>query len=201
LMVPSTCTLGTMKEVLKERFVPYLPVFHKNRHNVVSIAYPRDLLRLSEDMRIREKGRVPWFITESTPVMQILKQFRRNNQSLAVVLNQSGLAVGFLTLDEILDEIFGETDNWMAFGETVPEIQAFFLDRTFSGDTKVVDFNKKYHAHLNPEEGETLEILVQYHLGHMPEKGETVRIDKFMFTVEEAPLIGEKMIAVRSLMK
>ena len=52
--------------------------------------------------------------------MAILRQFRRNNESVAIVLDEKGLARGILTLDEIIDEIFGLSDNWMSFEEMVP---------------------------------------------------------------------------------
>jgi len=198
LMIPSHSTLEEMQSVVKERFVAYVPVFHKNIQNIVSIVYPRDLLRLPLSAKIRDYGRVPWFITENTSILQILKQFRRNNQSIAVVLDDSGIAVGVLTLDEIVDEIFGQFDNWMAFGATIPQLQPIFIDRTFSGDMLISDLNKEFHSHLETE-AETLEEFMVEHLGHVPIKGESVRAGRFLFTIEEAPLIGEKMISVRTV--
>ncbi len=106
-VVPSFCTIREMREVVKDKHTPFLPIFHRSPENIVAVAYPRDLIRLSENKRIKEYARKPWFITEQSSILQILKQFRRNNQSLAVVLNDKGHATGVLTLDEIIDEIFG----------------------------------------------------------------------------------------------
>ncbi|NNM44009.1 MAG: HlyC/CorC family transporter [Chlamydiae bacterium] len=199
LLIHSKSTLKDMRDLLQEKFVPYVPIYHNSIQNIVAIAYPRDLLRVGDSVRVRDYGRVPWFITENVSILQILKQFRRNNQSVAVVLNESGFAVGILTLDEIIDEIFERVDDWIAFGEGVPEFQQVFVDKTFPGDTKLSDFNKHFHVYLSYENVETLEQLVTVLLGHTPSKGETVRIDQFLLTVEEAPLIGEKMISVRTV--
>lgn len=199
LLIHSKSTLRDMRLLLQEKFVPYVPVYHNTIQNVVAIAYPRDLLRLPEEARVRDYGRVPWFITENVSIIQILKQFRRNNQSVAVVLNETGFAVGILSLDEIVDEIFERVDDWVAFGEDAVEMQQVFVDKTFPGTMKLSDFNSHFHVELSYENVETLEELVTVLLGHVPSKGETVRIDQFLLTVEESPLIGEKMISVRTV--
>jgi putative hemolysin len=198
-MIPSACTVGEMRNTLTAEYTPYLPIYHRSPHNIVAIAYPRDLLRLTENKRVRDYARSPWFITENNSVLQILRQFRRNNQSIAVVLNEAGLAVGILTLDEIIDEIFGQTDIRMSVGEMVPRAHHVVVDRTFPGDMRIEDFNRQFHVHLEAHGAETLEELVALALGHPPGKGESVRIDQFELTVEEASLLGAKMIAIRSI--
>jgi len=166
---------------------------------VLGIVYPRDLLRISEEKKVREYARLAWFITESSSILQILKQFRRNNQSITVVLNAAGLATGFLTLDEIIDAIFGKIDDWESFGDMAPRAHHVVVDRTFPGDMRILEFNKKFSVHLEAKEVHTLEDLLEKNLGHPPEKGESIHIDQFELTVEEAPLIGPKKIGVRTV--
>ncbi len=132
--------------------------------------------------------------------MAILRQFRRNNQSVAIVLNEAGLARGILTLDEIIDEIFGLSDSWMSFEEMVPRSHHVIVDRTFPGDTQIAIFNQTFKVHLDSQGVETLEELVTHLLGHAPSIGESVRIDQFELTVEEASLLGgAKLIAIRTV--
>ncbi len=199
-MIPSGFNVAEMRNLLKAGYTPYLPIYHRNVENIVAIAYPRDLLRLSENKRVREHARPPWFITTNEYILEILRQFRGNNQTVAVVLDEKGAAVGILTLDEIIDEIFGQTDTWMAFGDTSPNIQKVFVDRSFSGDMKIKEFNQRFHVFLDPDGEETLEELMEKHLGHRPAKGESVRIGRFELTVEESPLIGALVVAVRTEM-
>lgn len=198
-LVPSFCTVGEMRAMVKEKQCAYLPIYHRNPQNIIAIAYPRDLLRLSENKRIKDYARQPWFITENSSILQILKQFRRNNQSLAIVLNERGSATGILTLDEIIDEIFGRTDDWMSFEEMVPRAYHIVVDRSFPGEMRLEEFNKLFTVHLSYEDAETLEELMSKALGHPPSKGESVRIDQFELTVEEASLLGAKEILVRTV--
>ena len=197
-LVPSFCTVGEMREMTKQKPVAYLPIYHRTPQNIVAIAYPRDLLRLADEKKIKEYARPPWFITENTSILQILKQFRRKNQSLAVVLNEKGLATGVLTLDEIIDEIFGRVDHWMAFSEMLPRAYHVVVDRSFPADMLLEAFNKEFHVHLAYEQTQTLEELMTQVLGHTPSKGESVRIDQFELTVEESTLLGPKEISVRT---
>lgn len=198
-LVPSFCTVKEMRDIVKDRHAPFLPIYHRNPQNIVAIAFPRDLLRLSANKKIKDHSRPPWFITESVSILQILKQFRRNNQSLAIVLNDKGLATGILTLDEIIDEIFGRSDEWMAYEEMVPRAYHIVIDRTFESDMRLDDFNKQFNVRLSYQDAETLEELMTLALGHPPSKGESVRIDQFELTVEEASILGAKMIEVRTV--
>ncbi len=198
--IPSFCTLTEMRTLLKSHYHPFVPIFHKNPENIIAVAYPRDFLRIPDNKKVRDYARAPWFITEKDSIMSILRQFRRNNQSLAIVLNEAGLARGILTLDEIIDEIFGLSDNWMSFEEIIPRAHRVVVDRSFPGDTKITDFNLAYHVHLDGKDAETLEDLVTKLLGHPPSTGESVRIDQFELTVEETTLLGNvKTIAIRTI--
>src|SRR6202000_742081 len=115
-------------------YTPSLPVYHKSLEHIVAIAHPRDLLRCPENARVRDYARPPWFVAEDNSVFQILKQFRVNNRSLGVVLDKGGKAIGIVTLDEILDEIFGVPRSWMPFDEIGPRMHRVIVDRTFPGE-------------------------------------------------------------------
>ncbi len=198
-MIPSICKIAEMRSLLSAEYFPYLPIYHRKIENIVAIAYPRDLLRFHEDATVREHARPPWFITHTTSILQILKEFRRNNRSIAVILNEAGVAVGILTLDEIVDEIFGNIDTWFSMDEMVPRMYHVVVDRTFEGEMKISDFNAQFNVNLPSEGVETLEELVKLKLGHPPVQGESIRIDQFELTVEEASLLGAKMISIRTI--
>lgn len=198
-MIPSNSTVLEMRAILAAHYSPFVPIYNKSPEAIIAIAYPRDLLRIPETKKVREHARAPWFITEKDSILTILRQFRRNNESVAIVLGEKGLATGILTLDEIIDEIFGLTDSWMSFEEMVPRSHHVVLDRSFPGDQKIAEFNQTYKVHLDPHGMETFEELMAQHLGHVPTVGESLRIDQFELTVEESTLLGPKTIAIRTI--
>lgn len=198
LSIPASSSVGDVRHLLVAEKVPFLTIYNRNPQNIVAIVYPRDLLRDTDDKRVSDRARPPWFIVQTNSILDILKQFRRNNQVAAVVLNQTGLAVGILTLDAIIDEIFGRDDTWISITEPHPEHNVI-VDRTFPSDTTLEDLNKQYYVQLAYGTATNLEELFEEVLGHKPAKGDAIRIDQFELTVEEAPLIGPKMISIHTL--
>jgi putative hemolysin len=199
LAIPISCTVERLHELLSKEYFSFIPVYQRNRFHIVAIAYPRDLLRLDGQQRVRDFARPPWFIDQNTSILEILKQFRRNNQSVAVVLNEMGVTTGILTLDEITDEIFGQDDRWMSFSNILPRTHRIIVDRTFSGDFRIADFNHQFHIHLPFKGAETLEGLMESILEHPPVKGDSIRLEQFELTVEEVGLFGSRTISVRTI--
>lgn len=196
--IPSEGTVGDLKNLLGLKAFPFIPVYHKSPKNIVAIAYPRDLLRFPNDTPLRAYCRSPWFISEKNSILEIMKEFRRNNQSLAIVLDVHGQAIGTLTLDAVVDEIFGHRDDWISFGEYVPGKGKVFVDRSFPGDTLVADVNKWFSINLPSKTSTTLEDLMAEHLGHRPDRGDSIRIENFELSVEETSIIAGRTILIRS---
>ncbi|MDE3045572.1 MAG: HlyC/CorC family transporter [Verrucomicrobiota bacterium] len=191
-MVSAEANVREVRERLSHRYVPLLPVYDRLSQNVISIVYLRDLLRLSDEQKISEAGKSPWFVTKDTSILQLLDQFRRNNQSLAVILDFSGSACGILTLDQIVDAIFGPEENVSL------EMQSHFIDRTLEGSMTVAEFNQQFEADIPGGENKTLSELIFDELDHPPSRGETVRIGRYEWTVLEPTLRGVKTISVHT---
>ena len=182
-----------LRELVKEE--SFIPVFSKRRSNITGIAYPKDYLRDGGNESVRLHARTPWFITTTTKLMPILHQFRRNKESVAVVVGKDGIAVGILTLDAILAEIIGEMKPVRKKHRHTPPL----IDRTFQGNMRISDFNREYEAGLPFAGVETLAQLVMTKMGHPPEPGDSVIVDQFELTAEETNLLGVKSVVVKSL--
>jgi putative hemolysin len=193
-MVSSSATLAEVRHILSVHYAPMIPIYHRYPHNIVAIATLRDLLRLEENKRVIDSACSPWFVTMGTSILQLLQQFRRNNQSTAVILEPSGQAVGILTLDQILSQIFGEESQ-----STVMEEPTHYIERTLSGDMSVCEFNKQFEADLPEGKGDTLNDLILAELDHLPVKGESVRIGDLEFTIDDPTLRGIKTLSVRTI--
>lgn len=193
-MAPSSATLAEVRHILSVHYAPMIPIYHRYPHNIVAIATLRDLLRLEPHKKVIDSARSPWFVTRDTSILQLLQQFRRNNQSVAVILDPSGQAAGILTLDQILAEIFGEESQ-----SAINEETSHYIERTLSGEMSVSEFNKQFEAGLPEGEGDTLNDLILSELDHLPVKGESVRIGELEFTIDEPTLRGIKTLSVRSI--
>ena len=194
-MASTSTTVADVQKQLKGRYVDYLPTYNKTLRNIVGIIYPRDLLRADVTDAAQNHMRTPWFVSDNISALELLSQFRVNNQTLAIVLDLSGLAIGILTLEGIIDEIFGSLDS--AFPHE--ERGRIFIERTFSGDTLIEEINEKLHIHLPTDNADTISDLIVQILDHPPAKGETVRIDHFELSVQEASLLGAKTVLLRTV--
>ncbi len=193
-MVPSNCTILHLRDILKQSHSLSIPIYHKSRTNIIGIAFPRDLLKIPDNEAIRRHSHPPWFVTQNSNVVDILQQFRSNKKSVAIVLNDVGNAIGTLSLNDILDEIFGE----FSLEEDRVE-QQHLIEKTFPGNMRLDVFNKQFNSEIVEEGVETLAELMVFHLEHPPRKGDLVLIDHFELRVEEASLLEIKTILVKSI--
>ncbi len=191
--VSSFATLEEVKNLLSIHYEPVIALYRHHKHNIVALVYTRDLLRLEKSKPVLDQSRSPWFITKDSSILHILEQFRRNNQSAAVVLDASGHACGLLTLDQIVSQIFGE--------ETLKQTEtrsSLYVERTLSGEMKVSHFNREFQSALKASLDETFSDFIVRELGHLPNEGETLKVDPFLFTVIEPTLRGVKTLSVRT---
>lgn len=191
--VPSNATVGQVINVLRRSEQDYIVIYHRDHTNIVGLASVCDLVRAPENRRVRDYCRPPWFVTQTTSLIQILNQFMRTHELLGIILNKDGRAEGFIRLDDIVEKILGV--------ETTSKPPKTFIERTLPGDMKVEEFNEQFDLILDKDGNLTLSELVIRELGHHPEVGESVFIDPFVLTVEETGLLGIKNIHVSTVLK
>ncbi|MFN0065472.1 MAG: CNNM domain-containing protein [Chlamydiales bacterium] len=195
-MMPVNSTVLQLRGDSNVSDKPFIPLFHKRKANIVAIAYPKDFLRLSPDRPILEYSRTPWFVSTTAKLMPILHQFRQNKESVAVVLDRNGTAVGVLTLTAILEQIIGESKPLPKKRHLAPPP---LIERTFQGNTRISEFNREYSTQLPLQGVETLAQLLMTRLNHPVETGDSVIVDQYELVAEETNLLGVKSVTVKSL--
>lgn len=193
-MLPSNATISQVHNLLLKHDVDFVPIYHQQRSNIVGIALPRDLIRPPESKRVREYARQPWFVTQSTPVTQILRQFRRNNQSVAVILDEKGQAEGIVDLDSVLEEIFGKSS--LSISKLPVPLKV--IERTFPASKTVGEFNEQFGVVLDERAEMTLGDLMMEELHHKPQIGDRITHGSFELIIKEASLLEIKSITIKS---
>lgn len=192
--LPSNGTIGHMRQVLATTRESFVPIYHRHPTNIVGIAFARDLLKIPDSHRVRGHTRSPWFITFETGLMQILQQFRSNQQTVAVVLNDQGKAIGLLTLDDVVEEIFPQ----IAGPSKRLPTGTMTIDRVFSGALTVREFNNQFAVDFDAPQEQSFAQLLEEGLGHHPEVGESIIIGRFQLIVEESSLLEIRKVRVRT---
>lgn len=188
--VPDQMSISQLKKH-QSMMSKYLITYRNSLENVSGIIYIKDLLLASEGKKLLSFCQPPWFISSSTPLLEILKQFRRNSETIAIILNSKGKAIGHLTFEDLLDEIFGETGLER---RTINKL----IDRNFDGDTTLEKL-KKEGIVLDGTLEETLSRWLMRKIEHHPEVGESYNLPPYEFIVKETSLLGITTIEIKSL--
>jgi putative hemolysin len=105
--LPSHATCKKARDLIRNKRVQLLPVYQKRQENIIGIALARNLINSThEEEPVTKFCTFPWFVTEHSGVLDLIQQFRKNKQSIAIVLNEKGDATGVIQLRDLLKKIF-----------------------------------------------------------------------------------------------
>ncbi len=195
-MIPVHYSVGQMHSILNKTYHAHLPVYQNFRNKIIGIASCRYLIEVDATKQLTSYIHPPWFVMQNSTITQILKQFRCNNQKIAVVLDYNGQAIGILTLEDIITELFGSP---VELPSMTCALQDSLIERTFPGDMKIKDFNKEFNVSLKEDGTETLGQLVVKISNHNPDKDEIIHIDQFEIRIKESSLTGPKLLSIRTI--
>ncbi|UCD57105.1 MAG: HlyC/CorC family transporter [Candidatus Hydrogenedentota bacterium] len=165
-----------------------LPVYHERVDDIVGIVYIFDIMRAGkppEGKSIKEFIRPVAFIPESKKVQDLLHEFRQKQMFMAVVVDEYGGTAGLVTLEDLIEEIFGEIrDEYDVQELPVTDLGEglFVLDARMHRD----EAEELLRIELPEGEYETVGGFVFEQLGRIPRKGESFQYDNFQVTVLEA---------------
>ena len=177
-------------EVCKSRHTK-IPIYQENRDNVCGILHTRDLLgidieKFSKDpQRLQGLLRKPYFVPESKLAADLFRTFRERKLSIALTVDEYGGVTGLVTMEDLLECIFGEIHSP---SDEVHQVSIKDLGEgryAVEGSMPVTEFNQEMGSELSDEWGETIGGLLLHHYGELPPQGDKIEIDGFRFIVTE----------------
>ena len=183
---------ATLMPVVVESGHSRFPVMDADRDDIVGILLAKDLLRLCiggthERFDIREYMRPAVFVPESKRLNVLLKDFRRNRNHMAIVVDEYGGVSGLVTIEDVIEQIVGEIDDEFDVEDDQNIRREADRQYTVRGITRIDEFNEYFGAQLSEEEGfDTVAGLLMKHLGRLPRRGEVATIDGYEFRVARA---------------
>lgn len=123
-------------------------------------------------------------IPETIQINEVLNILTRKRKSMAVVLDEYGGTSGIVTLEDIVEELFGEIEDEHDKDKFIEE-QISDTEYLFSARLEVEYLNETYHLGIpESEEYETLGGFIVLHNEGIPTQGEVIEIPPFTFTIE-----------------
>ena len=174
-----------------------LPLYKGERENVVGIVHAKDLLRAVEkfvrrgdgtlesisDLDVMKVAMKPYFIPETTPLDEQMREFLKRQTHFALVVDEYGDLRGLLTLEDILEEIVGEiADEFDPKAEIRlrPTDQGDYI---VEGAMTIRDLNRETDWSLPDDEANTIAGLVIHEAQSIPSEGQVFSFHGFRFEV------------------
>jgi magnesium and cobalt transporter len=166
------------------------PVIGENKDDVVGILLAKDLLRYyagEEEFNVRDMLRPAVFIPESKPLNVLLKEFRKNRNHIAIVVDEYGGVAGLVTIEDVLEQIVGDIEDEYDFDVVEDNIlQEKGGTYRVKALTEISDFNTAFGTYYGDEEFDTIGGLVLNRFGRMPKRGEQISFDNLTFKILRA---------------
>src|SRR5437660_2036834 len=200
IMVPRAQMVFVRRDSEAARILPVVvesghsrfPVMDEDRDDIVGILLAKDLLRLTttqarERFDIREYMRPAVFVPESKRLNVLLREFRRNRNHMAIVVDEYGGVSGLCTIEDVIEQIVGEIDDEFDVEDDQNIRRDAAAQFTVRGVTRIAEFNDYFGARLSQVEGfVTIAGLLMKQFGRLPRRGESASIDGFEFRVLRA---------------
>lgn len=166
------------------------PVIGENKDNVIGILLAKDLLRHyagEEEFDVREMLRPVVFIPEAKPLNVLLKDFRRNRNHMAIVVDEYGGVAGLITIEDVIEQIVGDIEDEYDFEDVEDNIvQDKSGQHRVKALTEIADFNAAFGTRYSDQDFDTIGGLVLSRFGRVPKRGEQVSFDNLVFKVLRA---------------
>jgi Mg2+/Co2+ transporter CorB len=174
-----------------------LPIYRGSEDDILGVIHAKDLLRELDrvlrgtegkpgsiaDLDFLKVARKPYFIPETTPLDEQMRQFLKRRAHFALVVDEYGALRGLITLEDILEEIVGEiVDEFDVAAETMPK-RSDSGDYIVEGSTPIRDLNRAMDWSLPTDEANTVAGLVIHEAQTIPTEGQVFSFHGFRFEV------------------
>jgi magnesium and cobalt transporter len=182
------------------------PVYENDKENIIGVLMAKDLLKLQRapELNIKILLRTAVFVPESKKLNDLLRDFKRNRNHMAMVVDEFGRIAGLVTFEDVLEEIVGEIEDEFDTETDVGDIYSL-VDNSFrvAGHTPIEAINQRFDVELptnvDEETFDTIGGLIAHEMGHVPHKGEHRDMQGLRFEVMHAKGGSVKWYRVKKL--
>ncbi len=172
---------NTDVEVLKQTFIETglskIPIYKNDIDNIIGYIHTSEMFGHQKDWR-KYINQIP-IVPENMAAQKLMKLFMLQKKSIAVVVDEFGGTAGIVTLEDIIEEIFGEIEDEHDVRDYTAE-QTAENEYLFSGRLEVKAANQKFNLDIpESDDYDTIAGFILHHHQHFPKLNEIIRIDHF----------------------
>jgi putative hemolysin len=163
-----------------------IPVYEDTIDNIVGLLYIKDMLKQLREgnntLPIRDLLRPAYFVPETKKLDDLLREIQKNRVHMVIVIDEYGSVAGLVTIEDLVEEIFGdiqdEYDREEKLFERVNEFEYIF-----DAKINIDEFNDLMDTDIGGEDYETLGGFLYAQLDKIPIAGDTIKYKNLTFTV------------------
>ena len=183
--VPAQMTVEQFVELLRTRPFSRVPVYRDSIHNIVGVVYAQDVMQVPDsEARSRTVESLMrkdvTFVPESKLGSDLLREMRRDNVRMAIVVDEYGGVAGLVTIEDLVEEIVGEIRDEHEKSQVVKESDHSYV---VPGNMDVDHLDELFGVRMDGKEATTIAGLVTELAGRIPQKGEVIEGDGLRFEV------------------
>lgn len=185
--------INELKRIILDKRLSKVPLYKDNLDNITGIIHTKNITaalmsRNFKDLDLKKVSRKPIFISEYSSLNYVVREFKKHELDIAVIVDEYGATIGILTLNDIFSEILG--------GIRIDEIPIKRIDKQnylLKGSAPVEEVNSQLGIDLpDKKEYATVSGMFIYHYGKMPVVKSKIKIDNHQLIVER---MGKRKIA------
>jgi CBS domain containing-hemolysin-like protein len=188
--------LQEVLRIVEETQFSRYPVYEESIDNIIGLVLTKDLLRLlipstsdgqlaKSEFNVRKLVRPVHVIPGSREVEDVLADFKRLKEHMAIVLDEYGGTAGIITMEDLLEEIVGEIlDEYDTTEDITEPILTRAGETLISGGTNVGELNERFGLDVPDDDATTIGGFVFGILGRLPQTGDRVIAGGAIFTVK-----------------
>ena len=157
-----------------------LPVYHENIDHIIGVAFAQDLFKNPQSLE--QMVREPAFVPDSRASKDLLREFLNRNLSVAIVLDEYGGMAGLITLEDLLEELFGDIQDEF---DTDEDIMRQLGEHVFllSGRAELDELEERFGLVFPEGDYETVAGFILENLGQIPKPQDNFEVANFEVTV------------------
>lgn len=200
---------ATDEEILKTvRLHEYsrYPIYDGSLEQVVGFVHIKDFLLAREirpDVKIKDFMKPPFFVYEQMKIQSVFDRMNRNKVHMAIVKSEAGTTVGVITLEDIMEQIFGEIMDEHDKDVPVDATKKISIEDgiLISGSTPIRDLDQEFDIQIPASEayatvtGFLLELLGN----HFPKQSQIIFWDDYSFELTKVVNYQIEQVTVKKI--
>ncbi|MCB2179889.1 hemolysin family protein [bacterium] len=173
---------------------PYtrIPVYESTIDNIIGIVHLRDLFcwknkhgeSTSTWEGLDQVLRPVLYVPETMQVKEVFQLLQKKHYQVAIILDEFGGTSGMVTLEDLIEEIFGDLRD--EFDQDRPAVQIVSdTELLILGSTPITELNNLLHLHFPAEDVDTIGGLLSVTLGRIPTLEDQIMVNGYKFTIQK----------------